>query len=53
VRLASITRDDIRGTIKEYPEILEIIKKHVKLRMDDTITTIMQYKNRRDETGLL
>jgi cAMP-dependent protein kinase regulator len=53
VRLASISREDIRGTVKEYPEILEIIKKHVKLRMDDTITTIMQYKNRRDETGLL
>jgi len=53
VRLASITRDDIRGVVKEYPEILETIKKHVKLRMEDTISTIMEYKNRRDETGLL
>jgi len=53
VRLASIGREDIRGTVKEYPEILETIKKHVKMRMDDTISTIMEYKNRRDETGLV
>jgi cAMP-dependent protein kinase regulator len=53
VRLASIGREDIRGIVKEYPEILETIKKHVKMRMEDTISTIMEYKNRRDETGLV
>jgi len=53
VRLASIGREDIRGVVKEFPEILETIKKHVKMRMDDTISTIMEYKNRRDETGLV
>ena len=53
VRLASIGREDIRGIVKEYPQILETIKKHVKMRMDDTISTIMEYKNRRDESGLV
>ena len=53
VRLASIGREDIRGIVKAYPEILEIIKKYVKMRMEDTISTIMEYKNRRDETRLV
>jgi cAMP-dependent protein kinase regulator len=53
VNLFEISKGKIEGVVKEHPEILDTLNEYIAKRVEDTISTIMQYKNRKSESGLL
>ncbi len=53
VNLVEIAKDDIDEEIMSHPEILEILNQYIQKRVENTIAAIMQYKNRKTESGLV
>jgi cAMP-dependent protein kinase regulator len=53
VNLVEVARDDIQEEIRTHPEILDILNKYISMRVEDTIAAIMEYKNRKMESGLV
>lgn len=51
--LAEISQEALKEAIAAHPEIEETLNEYIQLRVEDTITTIMKYKNRRTESGLV
>ena len=53
VRLLEISKEEIQKVVKAYPEVLDALNKYINKRVEDTIATIMEYKNRKSESGLI
>lgn len=53
VNVVEILKDEIHEEIRTHPEILEILNRYIQMRVEDTIAAIMQYKNRKTESGLV
>jgi len=53
VNLVEVARNDIQEEIRTHPEILEILNRYISMRVEDTIAAIMEYKNRKMESGLV
>jgi cAMP-dependent protein kinase regulator len=53
VNLVEVSKDEMHEEIRTHPEILEILNKYISMRVEDTIAAIMQYKNRKTESGLV
>jgi CRP-like cAMP-binding protein len=53
VNLVEIAKEDIDEEIMSHPEILEILNQYIQKRVENTIAAIMQYKNRKTESGLV
>ncbi|MBN1880907.1 MAG: cyclic nucleotide-binding domain-containing protein [Deltaproteobacteria bacterium] len=53
VQLAEIVRDSLMDIIEGHPEIIEAINRFIQMRVENTISAIMEYKNRKSESGLI
>jgi len=51
--LVELTKDKIQDVITIHPEILDTLNTYIAKRVEDTIATMMQYKNRIEESGLV
>lgn len=53
VALAEIGRESVAEAIGAHPEIEERLSRFIQMRVEDTISTFMQFKNRKMESGLV
>ena len=53
VQLAEIDRDSLMDVIDGHPEIIEAINRFIQMRVENTISAIMEYRNRKSESGLI
>ena len=53
IQLAEIDRDSLMNGIEGHPEIIEAINRFIQMRVENTISAIMEYKNRKSESGLI
>ena len=53
VRLMELTDKEIDEVIKAHPEIKDILNNYVNVIAEDTIATVIQYKNRNEESGFV
>ena len=53
VKLLEVSKEEIQKVVKKYPEVLDALNKYINKRVEDTISTIMEYKNRKSESGLI
>ncbi len=52
-KLLEVSKEEIQKVVKVYPEVLDALNKYINKRVEDTIATIMEYKNRKSESGLI
>ena len=53
VQLAEIDRERLMDVVNGHPEIIEAINRFIQMRVENTISAIMEYKNRKSESGLI
>lgn len=53
VQLAEIDRDRLMDVVNGHPEIMEAINRFIQMRVENTISAIMEYRNRKSESGLI
>jgi cAMP-dependent protein kinase regulator len=53
INLAEIDRDSVIKAIGAHPEIKERLSQFIQMRVENTISTFMQFKNRKMESGLV
>jgi cAMP-dependent protein kinase regulator len=53
VNLAEIDKDSVAEAIGAHPEIEERLSQFIQMRVENTISTFMQFKNRKMESGLV
>lgn len=53
VALAEIGRESVAEVIGAHPEIEERLSQFIQMRVENTISTFMQFKNRKMESGLV
>lgn len=53
VNAAEISKENMNEEIRTHPEILEILNQYIQMRVEGTIATIMAYKNRKTESGMV
>jgi cAMP-dependent protein kinase regulator len=53
VSVAEIPRGSVAGAIAEHPEIERLLSSYIQMRVENTISTFMQFKNRKIESGLV
>ncbi len=53
VHLAEIGRDSVAESIGMHPEIEQRLSRFIQMRVENTISTFMQFKNRKIESGLV
>ncbi len=53
VNVAEISKGSVAGAIKTHPEIERLLSSYIQMRVENTISTFMQFKNRKIESGLV
>jgi cAMP-dependent protein kinase regulator len=53
VAVAEISKGCVAGAIKRHPEIERLLSSYIQMRVENTISTFMQFKNRKIESGLV
>jgi CRP-like cAMP-binding protein len=53
IHLAEIGSDSIAEAIGAHPEIEQRLSRFIQMRVENTISTFMQFKNRKIESGLV
>ncbi len=51
--LAQIPKPAVQQQMRRYPEIEERLAHYIQMRVENTISTIMQFKNRKIESGMI
>ncbi len=52
-RLMVLSKEDFDSIVSEFPQVLEVAKKFLEKRADDTISSLIGYKDREDELHLV
>jgi len=53
VQLAEIKRKSLMDVVEGHPRISEAIERFIHMRVENTISAIMEYRNRKSESGLI
>ncbi len=53
VSAAEIPKGSVADAIKKHPEIEQMLSNYIQMRVENTISTFMQFKNRKMESGLV
>jgi len=53
VNLARLHRETVKKIVVVHPEIKDVLRKYIKERVQMVLSTIAQYKHRKDESGMI
>jgi CRP-like cAMP-binding protein len=53
VNLARLHRETVKKIVTVHPEIKDVLRKYIKERVQMVLSTIAQYKHRKDESGMI
>ncbi|MBN2225183.1 MAG: cyclic nucleotide-binding domain-containing protein [Deltaproteobacteria bacterium] len=53
ISVAEISKGSVAGAIGKHPEIEQLLSSYIQMRVENTISTFMQFKNRKIESGLV
>lgn len=53
VNLARLHRETVKKIVAVHPEIKDVLRKYIKERVQMVLSTIAQYKHRKDESGMI
>jgi cAMP-dependent protein kinase regulator len=53
VQLAEIDKKNLMNIVEGHPRISEAIERFIHMRVENTISAIMEYRNRKSESGLI
>jgi len=53
ISVAEIPRASVAGVMGKHPEIEQLLSQYIQMRVENTISTFVQFKNRKIESGLV